>query len=97
MQWFLLRGILGALCVLFAAFLGRSVIRRQEGIERPAILIGWALRVIITGAAVFFRAGFDRISIPTLGLAVLSFLAGAYIESRPKQHEELEKVMFPPE
>jgi hypothetical protein len=92
-----LRGMLGILCIAFAQFFGRSYIRLNRGRERKSRTIAWALRTIVTGLAVVWRAGFDAVTIVFVSAAVLSFAAGAYFEWRPKHHEELDKVMFPRE
>jgi len=90
-----LRGMLGALCILFAYPWGRSWVRLSRKQERRSRLIAWSLRTIVTAVAVLFRIGFDALSIVVLTLAILSFAAGVYFEWRPKHHEELDKVMFP--
>ena len=97
MTFGVIRWILGAFCILFAPALGRSVVRFRQGRERQARLFAWSLRVILTGAAVSFRGGFDRTSIIVYSLAILLFAAGVILESRPKHDDELEKVMFPRE
>jgi hypothetical protein len=92
-----LRGMLGVLCVAFAQFYGRSFIRLRQGRERKSRTIAWALRTIVTGSAVVWRAGFDAVTIVVVSGAVLSFAAGAYFELRPKRQDDLGKVMFPRE
>ena len=92
-----LRGLLGAFCILFAYSLGRSSIRMVEGRERRSKLLAWTLRTLVTGAAVAFRAGFDTITLVVFALAIASYAGGAYLEWRPKPHEELDKLMFPRE
>jgi hypothetical protein len=92
-----LRGMLGVLCIAFAQFFGRSYIRLHRGRERKSRTIAWALRTMVTGLAVVWRASFDAVSIVVVGGAVLSFAAGAYFESRPKHQDDLGKVMFPRE
>jgi ABC-type microcin C transport system permease subunit YejB len=95
MSFGVIRWILGAFCIMFAPAFGRSVVRFQQGKERQSKLFTWALRVILTGAAVSFRIGFDRTTIIVYILAILFFAAGTYYEWRPKHEDELEKVMFP--
>ena len=92
-----LRGMLGVLCIAFAQFLGRSYIRLHRGRERKSRTIAWALRTIVTGVAVVWRASFDAVTIVVVVGAILSFAAGAYFEWRPKHQEELDKIMFPQE
>lgn len=87
--------MIGALCIAFAPAFGRSVILVRKGKERQSRTIAWALRVIVTGAAVAFRVGFDLVTIIVFTLAILAFAAGAYYEWRPRRDEELDKIMFP--
>jgi hypothetical protein len=97
MPFGVLRGFLGVLCIFFAHYFGRSSLRLYQGRERRSRFITWALRTIVTGLAVEWRFGFDAITISVATLSILSFAAGLYLEWRPKRHEELDKVMFPPE
>jgi len=92
-----LRGFLGVLCVFFAHYFGRSTLRLYQRRERRSRTIAWALRTIVTGLAVAWRLGFDAIAGAVFALSILSFAAGLYFEWRPKHHEELDKIMFPPE
>jgi hypothetical protein len=92
----LIRGLLGLLCIFFAHFLGRSIVRFRQGKEPRSRVIHWALRAVATGAGVLWR-GLDTISLVVLGLAVVSLLAGLRLETRPRQVDHLEKQMFPPE
>lgn len=97
MSFAVIRWILGAFSIAFAPAFGRSAIRFRQGRERQTRLIAWALRTLVTGAAVGFRSGFDRTTIVVYSLAILFFAAGAYWEWRPKHRDELEKIMFPQE
>lgn len=92
-----LRVIVGLLCVLFAHFLGRTAVRMMQGHSRQSVLVSWTLRTGVAAAAVLWHVGLDRISIGMIVLSVLACAGGAYLELRPKYHEELEKVMFPRE
>lgn len=96
MSFGFLRGMLGAFCVFFALFLGRSIIRFQKRREPQSKMLAWALRTFVTAAAVIFRVGFDRVTIVAYALAAASLAAGAYLEWRPKRDDDLHKVMFPP-
>lgn len=88
--------ILAALCVLMAFPFGRSVMRRAKGRERQSRMLGWALRTIITGAAVVWR-GIDTISVTMFVLVLLAFGAGLVLERNENHEEHLEKVIFPNE
>ncbi len=90
-----LRGLLGALCVFFAHFLGRSVVRVREGKQKQSKLIGWALRFLITGAAILYRHSLDVVAIVVFVLAAAAFGLGAWDEYRPKpEPEDLTKRIF---
>lgn len=97
MPFGVLRGFLGALCIFFAHYFGRSGLRLYQGRERRSWTIAWALRTIVTGLAAVWRFGFDAITISVAALSILSFATGVYLEWRPKHREELDKIMFPPE
>ena len=89
-----LRGVLGLLCVFFAHFLGRSIVRVRRGLQRPRNLYGWLIRAVITGGAVFWRRGLDGISIAAMTLAAASLVLGIWEEQRPKPQEDLTKQIF---
>ena len=92
-----LRVIVGLLCVFFAHFVGRSAIRVRQGRTRQSTLMSWMLRTLVASVAVFWHTGLDRISVGTIVLAIVAAAAGVYLEWRPRHHDELEKVMFPPD
>ena len=90
-----LRGLLGALCVFFAHFLGRSLVRVIQGKQKQSRLVAWAVRTLITGAAILYRHPLDVVAIIVFVLALLSAAAGAWDEYRPKpEPEDLTKRIF---
>jgi hypothetical protein len=89
-----LRVVLGGLCIMFAFFFGRMILRMLRGQARQSTAISWTLRLVVTGAAVIWHAGFDRITIAVYALSLLAMGGGFYLEWRPKYRDELEKVMF---
>ncbi|HWB97113.1 MAG TPA: hypothetical protein VG672_10435 [Bryobacteraceae bacterium] len=90
-----LRGILGALCIFFAHFLGRSVVRVSQGKQKQSKAVGWAVRTLITGAAILFRHPVDAVAVIVFVLALVSAGLGAWDEYRPKpEPEDLTKKMF---
>ena len=91
-----LRGVLGALSIFFAHFLGRTIVKVAKGKERRRPLFTWALRFALTAAAVCYRA-VDRLAIVVLLLDVLAFAVGWWDEWRPKHEEDLTHTMFPDE
>jgi hypothetical protein len=90
----ILRVILGLLCIFFAHFLGRSIVRVRRGLQRPRNLYGWLIRFIITAGAILWRRGFDVISIVVFVLAAASLALGVWDEQRPKRQEDLTKQIF---
>jgi hypothetical protein len=95
-RFLLLRLVLGLMCVVFAHFLGRSLTPKPQASRRGLGPASWALRTLLAGAAVTWRAGVDTLAAVVFALAVLSAAAGFYLETRPpKPPEDLTKQMFP--
>ncbi len=93
-----LRGLLGALCVFFSHFLGRSIVRVSQGKQKQSKTVAWAIRALITGAAILYRHAFDAVAVVVLVLAVAAAGVGAWDEYRPKHEaEDLSKKIFSPE
>ena len=91
-----LRGVLGALSLFFAHFLGRAAANFARGLQRKRRFYSWLLRYVVTVAAVCWR-GVDRMAIIFLALSVVSLGIGVWDERRPKKDEDLSRTMFPPE
>ena len=89
----ILRVALGLLCVLFAHFVGRSMVRVRRG-QSPRSLYGWLLRYFITAGAILWRRGFDGVAITAFTLAAASLVVGAWDEQRPKKQEDLTSEIF---
>jgi hypothetical protein len=89
-----LRGLLGALSIFFAHFLGRTIVKVGKGKERRRPLFTWALRFALTVGAVCYRA-VDKLALVVLLLDVLAFAVGWWDEWRPKHEEDLTHTMFP--
>ena len=89
-----LRGVLGVLGVLFAHFLGRTIVKVQKGRARKRALYTWALRFILSVVAVCYLA-VDRLAIIVLVLDAVAFGIGWWDEWRPKHEEDLTRTMFP--
>ena len=90
----ILRVVLGLLCIFFAHFLGRSIVRLRRGLQRPRNLYGWLIRLLITAGAILWRRGFDAISIVVFLLAAASVALGVWNERRQKKQEDLTKEIF---
>lgn len=88
-----LRVVLGLLCLFFAHFLGRAIVRMRRG-QRARSMYGWLLRTVITAGAVLWRRGLDNISIVILTLAAAALVVGVWDEQRPKPQEDLTKEIF---
>lgn len=90
-----LRMLLGALCVFFAYYLGRSLAARLEGTAPPSRIIRWGLRVAVTGFGCAW-GGLDKLAMILLGLAALSAGLGFFQGHHPRQPgEDLTRVLFP--
>ena len=93
-----LRGLLGALCVFFAHFLGRSVVRVSQGKQKQSKTVAWAVRTVITGAAILYRHPIDAVAIVVFVLAVVAAAVGAWDEYRPRHEpEDLTQKIFSPD
>ena len=91
-----MRGVLGALSLFFAHFLGRAAVNFSRGLQRKRSFYSWLLRYVVTVAAVCWR-GVDRMAIIFLALSVVSLGVGVWDERRPKKDEDLSRTIFPPE
>ena len=88
-----MRVVLGVLCVFFAHFLGRSVVRVRRG--RPARgMYGWILRLTIGGAALMWRSGLDTLAIVMFTMSAAALVIGVWDEQRPKKEEDLTREIF---
>jgi hypothetical protein len=90
----LLRGILLLLCLFFAYQFGRAVVGARRG-DRRARPYGWAIRTVLTGAALAWRHPLDLTVIGAWVLAAAAFALGAWMAARPQAPEEdLTKEIF---
>jgi hypothetical protein len=83
----ILRGVLGLLCVFFAHFLGRSIVRVRHGAPARS-LYGWLIRAAITVGAILWHRGLDNVAIVAFTLAAASLVVGVWDEQRPKKRED---------
>ena len=88
-----LRVVLGLLCLFFAHFLGRSIIRVRRGLPARS-LYGWLIRTGIAAGAILWHRGLDGVAIAALTLGAASLVVGAWDEQRPKKQEDLTKEIF---
>ena len=89
-----LRGVLGALSLFFAHFLGRACVNVSRGKVRKRALYMWVLRYLVTIAAVCYHV-VDRLALIVIALDVVAFALGVWDERRPHKEEDLTKTMFP--
>ena len=89
----ILRVLLGLLCLMFAHFLGRSLVRARRGRGARSVY-GWLIRTVITAGAIVWRRGLDGISIAVFTLAAASLVIGIWDEQRPRPQEDLTKEIF---
>ncbi len=96
-SYMLLRLLMGALCLFFAYYMGRSLGARMDGRATNARVMRWGLRVAVTALGTAW-GGLDVVTLLMLGLAALSAAYGYYASQRPRPPgEDLSKVLFPKE
>ena len=92
-----LRILLGALCVFFSYYLGRSLSARRDGRATNGQVMRWVLRVAVTGLGTAWGS-LETMTLLLLALAAMSAGYGYYAGQRPRPPEEdLSKQMFPEE
>lgn len=90
----LMRGVLVLLCLFFAHFLGRAIVRARRG-ERPGAMYSWAVRTLLAGAAIAWRHGLDTTTLLAWAAAGVSLMAGIRLALRPpKPEEDLTRQIF---
>jgi len=92
-----MRGILGFIGIGCAFMLGRSIVAVRRGWQKQSMLVGWAVRLLLCMAAVFFRHPIDAADIGVTGLAIIACSFGAYQTAHQKKEEDLTKTIFPAE
>jgi hypothetical protein len=89
-----LRVLLGALCIFFSYFFGRSLGARLEGRTSIGQFMHWLFRVFVTAFGVTW-GGLDRLAVATLCLAALSAGLGFYAQQRPAPRDDPQSRIFP--
>jgi hypothetical protein len=88
------RVVVGALCVFFAYYFGRSLAARLEGRTTNGRLMRWVLRVFVTAFGSAW-SGVDWVAVAVLCLAGLSAGLGFYAQQRPTRHDDPASSIFP--
>ncbi len=92
-----LRGMLGLLCAFFAHMLGRATGRPRQAVPRGARPASWAIRTVVTYAAILYRHGIDAVALIVAALAAAAFALGYWLVRRPaKPEEDLTGQIFHP-
>lgn len=90
-----LRGVLGILCIVFAHMAGRSAYGIARGDQKKSRFYAWMIRATLCGGALLFRHEVDGVVIGVFALAAVAAGVGWWVESRPKQTEDLTHEIFP--
>ncbi len=89
--------MLGLLCAFFAHMLGRAARRPRHVAPRGAGAYSWAIRTLVTYAAILFRHGVDAVALTVAALAAAAFALGFWLARRPpKPQENLAGQIFHP-
>jgi len=97
-RFWILKLVLGLMCVGFAHFWGRSLGRRRPPAGRYTGRTGWAVRTVVAAAALQWGPGSALLSAVFYALALASGAAGFFLARRPKEPEEdLTREIFPGE
>ncbi len=95
LRLWILRIVVGLMCVAFAHMLGRSLAARKRPARRGTGPLSWSIRTLLAAAAVTWRGGFDALATAAIALSVAAGILGFYIGQRPAPPpEDLSKQMF---
>ncbi len=89
-----LRGVLGLLCIFFAHVAGRTSAAVSAGRQKRSRVYSWNIRMIVCGGALLFRHEVDGVVIGVYALAAAAFAAGWWLETRPKEEDDLTHEIF---
>jgi len=90
-----LRILLGALCVFFAYYFGRSLGARLQDRASNIQVMRWVLRVAVTALGTVWN-GLDRLAVAMLVLAAVSAGLGFYGSHRPaRRTDDPTDILFP--
>jgi hypothetical protein len=97
-KMWILRIVVGLMCVGFAYLLGRSLALPQTRGRRGTGPASWGIRTALAGGAVLWGVGIDLLAIVVYLLAIGSGAAGYFLGKKPGEPEEdPTKQMFPDE
>jgi len=96
-RFWILRALLGLMCVGFAYMWGRAAGRRSQPVRRGMGTMSWTIRTLVAAAALQWGAGTDLFAGAAYGLSAAAWAAGFFFSRRPKgPGEDLTKEIFPP-
>jgi hypothetical protein len=95
-RFWVLRIILGLMCVGFAFLWGRAAGGKRISNRRSAGRSAWAVRTVVTAAALLWGTGLDAVAIAVYALAAASGIGGFLLARKPEEPpEDLTKGIFP--
>ncbi len=96
-RFWILRVLLGLMCVGFAYMWGRAVGRHGRPARRGMGTMSWTIRTLVAAAALQWGAGTDLFAGAAYGTSAAAWAAGFFFSRRPKgPGEDLTKEIFPP-
>ena len=97
-KMWIVRVVVGLMCVGFAYFLGRSLALPQTHGRKGTGPASWGIRTVLAGGAVLWGVGIDILAIAVYVLAIVSGAAGYFLGRRPKEPDkDPTQQMFPDE
>ncbi len=97
-RYWILRALLGLMCVGFAYMWGRAAGRPARPVRRGTGSLSWTIRTLVAAAALQWGAGTDLFAGAAYGLSAAAWATGFFLARRSKPPEEnLSKGIFPPD
>ncbi len=96
LRLWILRVVVGLMCIGFAHMLGRSVGAKARPARRGTGPLSWSIRTLLAAVALTWRGGFDWLASVAIALSVVAGILGFHIGRKPAPApEDLSKQMFP--
>ncbi len=97
-RYWILRALLGLMCVGFAYMWGRAVGRPARPARRGTGVMSWTIRTLVAAAALQWGAGADLFAGLAYGVSAAAWATGFFLSRRPKSPgEDPTREIFPPE